>query len=139
MEIVANAVQTVAVNQNVLFTETVVGGNSSMVHRAGSGLITIKGNTSQCRARYRVFFGGNIAIPTGGTVGAISLALAIEGEPVATTTMTSTPAAAEQFNNVASSIFLDVPRGCCMNVSVENISDQSIDIRNANLIIERVA
>lgn len=139
MEIVANAVQTVAVNQNVLFTETVVCGNSSMIHRAGSGLVNLKGNTSQCRARYRIFFGGNIAIPTGGTVGAISLALAVEGEPVATTIMTITPAAVEEFGNVASSIFLDIPRGCCMNISVENISAQAIDIRNANLIIERVA
>jgi hypothetical protein len=39
--------------------------------------------------------------------------LAIDGEPVASTTMISTPAAVEQFNNVASSIFIDITRGCC--------------------------
>lgn len=139
MEITANALQTVAGNQNVLFTDTVIGGSCSIVHREGSGLVTLRGITEQCRARYRVSFGGNIAIPTGGTVAPISLALSINGEPVATTTMTSTPAAAEQFNNVYSSIFLDIPRGCCSQISVKNIGTDPVDVQNANLIVERVA
>ena len=139
MEIIANALQTVGINQNVLFTDTVVCGNCSMNHRDGSGLVSIKGNTNQCRARYRVSFGGNIAIPTGGTVEAISLAIAIEGEAVPSTTMIVTPAAVEEFFNVFSAIFLDVPRECCMTVSVRNISTQAIEVQNANLIIERVA
>jgi hypothetical protein len=128
MEIIANALQTVEVNQNVLFTDTVVCGNCSMNHRDGSGLVSIKGNTNQCRARYRVSFGGNIAIPTGGTVEAISLAIAIEGEAVPSTTMIVTPAAVEEFFNVFSAIFLDVPRGCCITVSVRNISTQAIEV-----------
>lgn len=139
MEIIANALQTVESNQNVLFTDTVVCGNCSMIHRAGSGLVTLKGNTTQCRARYRVSFGGNIAIPTGGTVEAISLAIAIEGEAVPSTTMIVTPAAVEEFFNVFSAVFLDVPRNCCMTVSVKNISTQAVDVQNANLIVERVA
>ena len=139
MEITANAIQTVAANGNVLFTDTVTTGNCSIVHREGSGLVTLRGLTDQCRARFRVSFGGNIAIPTGGTVDPISLAIAINGEPVATTTMISTPAAVEEYNNVFSAIFLDIPRGCCSQVSVQNISDQDISIQNANLIIERVA
>lgn len=69
MEITANAVQTVRSNQNVLFTDTVVCGNCSITHRDGSGLVNLKGLTNQRRARYRVLFGGNLAIPTGGTVG----------------------------------------------------------------------
>ena len=113
MELTANAIQTVAANANVYFTDTVVNGNCSMVHRDGSGLVTLRGLTDQCRARFRVSFGGNIAVPTGGTVGPISLAIAINGEPVVTTTMISTPAAVEEYNNVFSAIFLDVPRGCC--------------------------
>ena len=139
MEIIANALQTVESNQNVLFTDTVVCGNCSMIHRTGSGLVTLKGNTTQCRARYRVSFGGNIAIPTGGTVEAISLAIAIEGEAVPSTTMIVTPAAVEEFFNIYSAVFLDVPRNCCMTVSVKNISTQAIEVQNANLIVERVA
>lgn len=140
MEITNNAVQTVAANQNVLLTDTVVSGNCSIVHRSGSGLVTLRGLTNnQCRARFRVTFGANIAIPTGGTAEAISLALAINGEGVATTTMITTPAAVLEYNNVFSSVFLDVPRGCCSQISVKNISTQAINVQNANLIIERVA
>ena len=139
MELTANAIQTVPANGNVIFTDTVVCGNCSIMHREGSGLVTLRGLTNQCRARFRVSFGGNIALPTGGTVGPISLAIAINGEPVATTTMISTPAAVKEFNNVFSAIFLDVPKGCCSQISVRNTSDQPIDVQNANLIIERVA
>ena len=139
MEIIANALQTVAANQNVYFTDEVTGGNCAIMHRDDSGLVTLKGVTNQCRARYKVTFGGNIAIPAAGTVGAISLALAIEGEYLPSTTMTVTPAAASEFWNVFSAVFVDVPRGCCVTVSVKNISTQAIDVQNANLIVERVA
>lgn len=139
MELTANAIQTIPANGNVNFTDTVVCGNCSIMHREGSGLVTLRGLTNQCRARFRVSFGGNIALPTGGTVGPISLAIAINGEPVATTTMVSTPAAVEEFNNIFSAIFLDVPKGCCSQISVRNISNQPVNIQNANLIIERVA
>lgn len=139
MEIIANELQTVLENQNVQFTDTVVPGKACTMHRIGSGLVTLKGLTSQCRARFKVSFGANIAIPTGGTVEAISLAIAIDGEPIATATMIVTPAAVEEFFNVFGAIYLDIPRGCCSQISVRNISTQSIDVQNANLIIERVA
>ena len=126
MEITANVLQTVATGQNVQFTDTVTCGSCSIAHRDGSGLITIRGNTNQCRARYKITFGGNIAIPTGGTVEAISLAIAVDGEAVGPTTMIVTPAAVENFWNVFSAVFLDVPRGCCMSISVRNTSAQSI-------------
>lgn len=139
MEITANALQTVGANQNVLFTETAVCGNNSIIHRDGSGIVTLRGITNQCRARFKVFFSGNIAVPEGGTADAISLAISVDGESVPTTTMIVTPAAAEEFFNVASAIYLNVPAGCCSRVSVTNISLQDVDVQNANLIIERVA
>lgn len=140
MEIIANAVQTVPANQNVYFTDTVICGNLSMTHRDNSGLVTLRGVTSsQCRARFMVTFGGNIAIPTGGTVAPISLAIAIEGEAVPATTMIVTPAAVEQYFNVKSSVFIDVPKGCCLSVSIKNTSDEDILVQNANLIITREA
>lgn len=139
MEIIANALQTVNENQNVLFTDTVINGNCSIVHRPGSGLVTLRGVTNQCRARYKVTFGANIAVPTGGTVEAISLAISLEGEPIASTTMIVTPAAVENFQNVFSAIFIDIPQGCCASVSVRNTSAQAIEVQNANLIVERMA
>lgn len=139
MEIIANAVQTVQANQNVYFTETPIPSGQSILHREGSGLVTLRGQTNQCRARYRVDFGGNIAVPTGETVGAISLAIALEGEVLQPTTMTVTPAAVENFFSVYESTFIDVPRGCCVTISVKNISSIPIEVQNANLIVERVA
>ena len=139
MEIIANTAQTVNVNQNVLFTDDVIPGNCSIVHRTNSGLVTLRGVTNQCRARYKVTFGGNIAIPEGGAVGQISLAISLEGEPIPSTTMIATPAATGNFWNVFSAIFVDVPQGCCVSVGVRNTSTEAITVQNANLIVERVA
>ena len=139
MEITANSVQTVATGQNVLYTETVVAGNQCILHREGSGIVKLRGLTNQCRARFKITFNGNIAIPTSGTVVAISAAIAISGEPVAATNMIVTPAAGENYFNIASVTFVDVPSGCCTDISVKNTSTQNILVQNANLIIERVA
>ena len=139
MEITANAVQTVAPNSAVVFTETAVSGNCSILHREGSGLVSLRGLTNQCRARFRVTFGANIAVPTGETVAPISLAIAINGEPVGPATAISTPAAVEEFNNVGRVLFLDVAQGCCAQISVENTSTIPVSVQNANLIVERVA
>lgn len=139
MELTAIALQTVAENQNILFTETPVSGNCSILHREGSGLVTLRGIGAQCRARFKIFFSGNIGVPATGTAGAISVALTLDGEAVASSSMISTPAAVSEFNNVASAVYVNVPQGCCLTVSVRNTSDQAIEVQNANLIIERVA
>jgi len=133
-------IQNVAAGQNVLFTETPVGCNRGyVVHRDGSGIVTLRGITNQCRARYKVSFGANIAVPTGGTVGPISIAIAIDGEPLASATAIVTPAAVEEFFNVFTAVYINVPCGCCVTAAVENTSTQAISVQNANLIVERVA
>ena len=141
MEITATAVQTVAANQNVIFTDTAVKGKNccSIIHRPGSGLVTLRGITTQCRARFRITFGANVALPTGATVEPIELAVAVDGEPLGSATMISTPAAIGEFNNVSASVYLDVPCSCCQTVSVRSITDADIEVQNANLIVERVA
>ena len=140
MEITANAAQIVAVNQAVLFTETAVPGNYSMIHREGSGLVGLRGlPNGQLRARFLVEFGANVAVPTDETVGPVVLAIAINGEPVVTSSMISTPAAVEQYNNVSASLYIDVPIGCCSQISVENAGTIPVSVQNANLIVERVA
>lgn len=139
MEIIANMLQEVAANQNVYFTDEVTCGNCAISHRDDSGLVTLRGMTNQCRARFKITFGGNIGIPTGGTVEPISLAIALDGEPLQSTTMIVTPAAVENLANVFSAVFVDVPRGCCSTISVRNTSTQPINVQNANLIIERTS
>lgn len=138
-EFTANEVQTVAAGQNVLFTETPVCGTNSIQHRDGSGIVTLRGITNQCRARYRVSFGANIAIPTVGTVEPISLSIAISGEPLASAKAIVTPASVDQYFNVFVAVFIEVPRGCCLTIAVENTSTQPINVQNANMIAERVA
>lgn len=131
---------TVAAGQDLPLTETAAKAPACIVHRAGSGLVTLRGLTSgQCRARFKVSFGGNIAIPAGGTAEAISAALAINGEQLNSATAIVTPAAVENYFNVFVAAFIEVPRGCCVTVAVKNTSAQAVSIANSNLIVERVA
>ena len=83
--------------------------------------------------------GGNIAIPTGGTVGPVSVALAVGGESLTSATAIVTPSAVENYFNVFVAAFIEVPRGCCLTVAVKNTSTQAVSIANSNLIVERVA
>lgn len=132
------SVTEVAAGQNVPFTETAVKGNACIVHREGAGNVTLRGATQQCRALYRVSYGGNIAIPTGGTVEAITAALAVDGEPLASATATVTPAAVENYFNIYVSALVAVPRGCCVTVAMRNTSAQAVDFANSNMTIDRV-
>ena len=110
-----------------------------VIHRNGSGIVTLRGITNSCFARYQVTFNGNIAVPTGETVGPISVAISIDGEPLASSEAIVTPAAVDNYFNVTSTAFVTVPKGCCFNVSVENTSDIPINVQNANLVVTRVA
>ena len=140
-EFTSNTLQNVAVGQNVLLTDAPIPCNRGyVIHREGSGILTFRGVVnSPCNgfARYKVSFGGNIAIPTGGTVDPISLAIAINGEPIPTSSMIVTPAAVGDFWNVYASIYITVPRGCCYTIAIENTSTQAIDVQNVNVIVDR--
>lgn len=138
-EFTNTALQTVAVGQNVVFSETPICSGNNVYHREGSGIVRLRSITQQCKSRYKVSFGANIQIPEGGTVDEISLAIALDGEALGSATMIVTPAAAEDFWNVHATVFIEVPRGCCATIAVENTSTQAIGVQNANLIVERVA
>lgn len=141
MEITNNAIQTIAHGQNVIFTDTVVPGNPAIMHRDGSGLVKLRGLTScQCRARFKVFFSANIAIPEDGNApDAIVLVIVIDGEPIATTRMGAVPTDVNNYFNVSTGTYIDVPAGCCSTVGVVNAEDAILNVANANLIVERVA
>lgn len=138
-EFTSTTIQTVTAGQNLPLTETAIKGSNCINHRAGAGNVTLRGLTNQCKALFKVSFGGNIAIPTGGTVGAISVALAVGGEALNSATAIVTPAAVDQYSNVFTAVFVEVPRGCCVTVALKNTSTQAISIANSNLIVERVA
>lgn len=74
----------------------------------------MRGLTNQCKARFKITFGANVALPTGTSpVAPILMALAINGEPVQTSTMISTPTVVESFGNISRTLFIDIPAGCC--------------------------
>ena len=137
----AVAVQTVAVDDNIIFGN----GNRAcrkgfVQHRDDSGIFFLKGSNGCNKAVYRVTFNGNIAIAEGGTVEPISIALTINGEELGNALATVTPAAIGDFFNVSVTTFIEIPCGCCVTVSVENVSDTTaIDVSNANIIFDRVA
>ena len=134
-------VQTIAVDENVIFANGSRACRKGFVqHRDDSGIFFLKGATNGCKAVYRVTFNGNIAIATGGTVEPISIALTINGEELGNALATVTPAAIGDFFNVSVTTFVDIPCGCCVTVSVENVSDTTaIDLTNGNIIFDRVA
>lgn len=156
-EYVYNPVQLVLPNQAVLFNDSIPCNKGYVYHRDESGIVTLRGIVNcncGCFARYQVTFNGNIAVPSDGTVGPISIALAISGEPILTSRAIVTPAAVAEdpptqanFFNVTSTAIITVPRGCCFNVSVENTSagatstgpSPAILVQNANLTVSRIA
>lgn len=145
----ANALQSVPAGQNVVFTNAPDPCDKGLIiHRDGSGIFTLKGvvpgvvrqcccNGNNNVARYLVCFGANVQIPTGGTVGAVSLAIAIDGEVLADSTMTVTPTAVEQLQNVNRVISVPVPRGCCENIAIENLGAEPIEVQNASIVFMR--
>lgn len=140
-----NNSQVVNPGESVVFTASPVPCNRGLVrHRNDSGNFLLRGNVRRnacgcCAesAQYLVDFGANVAIPTGGTVGSISLALTLDGATLPTTQMTVTPAAVEEYWNVSDATILGVWRGCCQTLTVRNISDQPILVQNANIIFSR--
>lgn len=152
-----NPVQLVEPNQNVILNDNIPCSKGYVIHRNESGIVILRGivNCPNANAaRYQVTFNGNIALPDGATVGPISVALAIDGEPVQTSRAIVTPAAtaddpptAANFFNVTSTAIITVPRGCCFTVSVENTSAPAapggiapeILVQNANVTVSRIS
>jgi hypothetical protein len=133
--------QTVAEDENIVFLDGDRACKKGYItRRSGSGVFRLKGSGNACKTVYRVTFNANIAVAEGGTVGAISVALQEDGETLQNAVATVTPAAIGDFFNVSLTTFIVIPCGCCVTVSVENISDgTAIDVANANIIFDRVA
>ena len=148
-EYLANAIQEVALNSPILFNASLPCQKGYIFHEDETGVFTLRGITSNCFARYQVTFNGNIAIPEGGAVGPIAVAVTVNGEPRLTSRAIFVPAAVDEYGNVTSTAIVVVPKGCCFNMSVRYISGLTddpagvpapvINVQNANLVINRVA
>lgn len=150
-EFTYNPIQLVQPNQPVLLNTSIPCNKGYVYHRNESGIVTLRGivnNACGCFARYQVTFNGNIAVPEGTTVGEIGVALSLDGEPILTSRAVVTPAAVDEYFNVTSTAIITIPRGCCFNVSVENVSESAtpattpapaINVQNANMTVTRIA
>lgn len=147
-EYLANAAQTVPLNTQIIFTDSIPCRRGNVYHEDGTGNFILRGRTNQCFATYQVTFNGNISVPEGGTAAAIAVAVTVNGEPRPTSRAQFTPAAAEEFGNVTSTTIIKVPCGCCFSVGIDYVNGlddptgtpaPSIVVQNANLVIDRIA
>lgn len=139
MQLTATAIQLVAPEDNVIFSAPSCSPrNGNIMYQNGSGIVMVRGATNQCYAKYRIYFGGNVAIPTDGTVGQIAFAVTLNGAPLYNAVGMAYPAAVEQYHNIAMDTEISVPCGCCFSVAVMNIGEIDANIQNANLIVERI-
>ncbi|MBQ3330788.1 MAG: hypothetical protein IJG87_06380 [Ruminococcus sp.] len=150
-EYLANAPQSVALNAPIIFTASIPCRKGYVYHEDETGIFILRGivnNPSNCFATYRVTFNGNVAIPDGGTVGPIALALAVSGEPRLTSRAIYTPAAVDEYGNLTSTAIIKVPKGCCFSLSVEYVQAADdpavtptpiVTVQNSNLVIDRIA
>lgn len=151
-EFLYNPVQEVALNAPILFDTSIPCNRGNVYHESNTGNFILKGanGNNQCNsfAHYQVTFNGNIAIPEGGTVVPIAVALAVNGEPRLTSRAIFTPAAVGEYGNVTSTAIIKVPRCCCFSLSVDAVPASVdptvtpapvIEVQNANLTIARIA
>lgn len=141
-------IQDVQLNNPLIFTASLPCPKGYVVHDDGTGTFTLRGVTSNCFARYQLVWNGNVQIPEGGTVTPIGIAIAVNGEVRPSSLAITTPAAAEEFQNLTSTAIVTVPKGCCFNVSVRYVSGvtdgtttpaPTIEVQNSNLVISRIA
>lgn len=148
-EYLANAVQTVQLNEPVIFTASIPCNKGYVYHADETGVFILKGITNNCFARYQVNYDANIALPEGGTVGPIAVGITENGELRPTSRAIVTPAAVEEYQHVSGIAIITVPKGCCFQIAlraVSGVTDPTADtpapailVQNANLTITRTA
>lgn len=132
-----STIQQVAAGQNAVLDVDVIK-SRCVSHRTGSGLICVDNSGCDCKpARYKVFVKANISIPTGGTVGPISLGIALNGEIVQSSIATVTPAAAGDEFSVATEEIINAGK-CPVNIAVRNPNTETIQISDLTVIVERI-
>ena len=132
-----STIQQVAAGQNAVLDNDVIR-SRCVSHRTGSGLICVDNSGCDCKpARYKVFVKANISIPTGGTVEAISLGIALNGEIVQSSIATVTPAATGDEFSVATEEIINAGK-CSVNIAVRNPNTQTIQVSDLVVIVERI-
>jgi hypothetical protein len=142
--------QNVALNNTIPFNIVSIPCNKGCVIPITTGVLTLKGNTSNRFARYEVELQANIAIPEGGEVTPIAVAITLNGVAIPDSVAIVTPAAAEDVWHIHTSATITVPCGCCVSISAAYVDATEDDAtvtptpsifvrRNASLTVDRTA
>ena len=118
-------VESVALNTAIPFIDSIPCRKGYIFHQNGTGIFVLRGivnNPAACFARYDVEFTGNIAIPEGGAITPVAVAIVVSGEQRLGSSSIFTPAAVDEYGNVTARATVDVPRGCCFTVSAEYVN-----------------
>lgn len=106
-----------------------------LVHDTGSGQFTLVNNGCGCDV-FEIQFNTNL---TSATVGPLALVIQANGEAIGGTEMDYTPAAANTYESVSASTLVKVAQGASVTITVKNISASSVLVKDANIIIKKVA
>lgn len=142
--------QNVALNGAIPFDVVSIPCNKGCVVPIAAGVVTLNGGSANRFARYEVTVQANVAIPTGGTVTPVALAITLNGVPLADSVAIVTPAAVEDVWHINTSTVITVPCGCCVSVSAEYVDATEDDAavtptpsifvrRRASLTVTRIA
>ena len=140
----------VALNRAIPFDVVSIPCNSGNVIPVATGSLTLRGNTCNRFARYRVTLQANVAIPEGGEVTAVALAITLNGADIPESVAIFTPQAVEEYGHINTSVIVTVPSGCCVTVAGAYVDGTGDDVavvptpsvlvrRNASLTVERIA
>lgn len=109
--------QNVALNGTIPFDVVSIPCNKGCVVPIATGVLTLQGGTSNKFARYEVKVQANVAVPTGGAVTPIALAITLNGAEIPDSIAIVTPTAVEDLWHINTSTTITVPAGCCVSVS----------------------
>lgn len=142
--------QTVEAGQPVIFNDSPCPCREGLVFKKSGGVFLLASNAPadaacpcRCGCRriwqtnYEVEVHLNVEIPEDGTVGEITVAIAVDGVIDPASLMRYTPAAVEVAGNVGTSIIVSVPSICgCDSIAVVNAGTDPITVLNASLVFD---
>lgn len=141
--------QNVALNNTIPFNIVSIPCNKGCVVPITTGVLTLKSGANN-QARYVVTLQANVAIPEGGDVTPIALAITLNGVAIPDSVAIVTPAAVEEVWHIHTTATVTVPCGCCVSVSAAYVDATEDDAtvtptpsifirRNASLTVDRIA
>lgn len=133
--------QNVALNGTIPFNVVSIPCNKGCVVPIATGVVNLRSGANQ-QARYDVTVQANVAIPTGGAVTPIAIAITINGVVVPDSVAIVSPTAAEEVWHINTSTTVTVPCGCCLSVSaayVDATEDDAAVTPTPSIFVRRYA